>query len=45
MNEFGEFPSIYVSPKDHEEGTAFPEDFNDRLSKALTDAGIDWEWV
>ena len=45
MNEFGETPSIYVSPVDHEEGQPYPEDFNEKLSKALADAGIDWEWV
>lgn len=45
MNEFGETPSIYVWPKNHEEGEPFPEDFRDRLDKALEAAGIDWEYV
>lgn len=45
MNEFGETPSIYVWPVGHEEGQPYPEDFNERLSKALADAGIAWERV
>jgi hypothetical protein len=43
MNEFGETPTIYVWPTDHEEGQAFPEDFWERLGEALTAAGIAWE--
>lgn len=45
MDEFGETPSIYVWPKDHEEGTPFPDDFHARLSAALAAAGIEWETV
>lgn len=45
MDEYGETPSIYVWPKDHEEGTPLPDDFRDRLSAALDSAGIEWEWV
>jgi hypothetical protein len=45
MDEFGENPSLYVWPDGHEEGQAFPEDFWDRLDKALTAAGIDWERI
>jgi len=44
-NEFGEDPSIYVWPTDHEDGTPFPEDFYERLSKALRDNGFEWEHV
>jgi hypothetical protein len=43
MDEFDEFHSIYVSPKDHEEGTPFPADFYDRLNAALKVVGIEWE--
>jgi hypothetical protein len=45
MDEFGETPSIYVWPIGHLEGDAFPEDFYERLSEALTGAGFDWETV
>lgn len=45
MDEFGETPSIYVWPIDHEEGTAFPDDFYGVLGKALASVGIDWERV
>lgn len=45
MNEFGETPSIYVIPAGHEEGQPYPEDFWEKLGKALTDAGIEWESV
>ncbi|WP_181034072.1 hypothetical protein [Arthrobacter sp. GMC3] len=43
MNEFGETPSIYVWPKDHEEGEPYPSDFYERLSRALAAEGIAWE--
>lgn len=45
MNEFGEDPSIYVWPKGHEEGTAFPEDFYSKLAEALRSFDIEWERV
>jgi hypothetical protein len=45
MDEFGEFHSIYVWPAGHEDGTAFPEDFYDKLTKALNSVGIEWEIV
>jgi hypothetical protein len=45
MDEYGETLTIYVWPKGHEEGTAYPEDFREKLDKALSDAGIDWERV
>jgi hypothetical protein len=45
MNEFGEFPSIYVSPKDHVEGEPYPEDFWDRVEAGLKSVGIEWETV
>lgn len=44
-DEFGENPSFYIWPKDHEEGTAYPEDFDERLSRALASEGLDWERV
>lgn len=43
MNQFGETPSIYVWPKGHEEGEAFPEDFWARVNKGLESVGITWE--
>lgn len=43
MDEFGEYTSYYVWPEGHEEGDAFPEDFDQKVSKALKDAGIDFE--
>jgi hypothetical protein len=45
MNEFGETPSIYVWPKDHEDGTAYPDDFWERVTKGLESVGIGWETV
>lgn len=45
MDEFGENPSIYVNPVGHEEGTAFPEDFWEKLDTALKSVGIEWETV
>lgn len=36
---------IYVWPKGHEDGADFPPDFHERLSKALREAGIEWEHV
>ena len=44
-NEFGENPSFYVFPVDHEEGTAYPDDFEERLQKALSSVGLDYERV
>ncbi len=45
MDEFGETPSFYIWPKGHEEGEAFPEDFQERLTKALESVGLEWERV
>jgi hypothetical protein len=45
MDEFGETPTIYIWPKDHEEGEPFPEDFWKRLGEALDAAGYEWETV
>lgn len=45
MNEFGETPSIYVWPVDHEEGEPYPEDFLDRLREGLSSVGIEYEGV
>jgi hypothetical protein len=44
-DEFGQDPQIYVWPKDHEDGTAFPTDFWDRVSEGLNSVGIEWEPV
>jgi hypothetical protein len=44
-DEFGEDPSFYVWPEGHEDGTPFPEDFYDRLSKGLSSVGLSWEPV
>ena len=43
MDEFGESPSIYVWPKDHEDGEPFPEDFWQRVRRGLASEGIDYE--
>jgi len=45
MDEFGETPTFYIWPEGHEEGQPFPEDFLDRVRKALTEAGLDFESV
>ena len=45
MNEFGETPSIYVWPKDHQEGDSFPEDFWERVTRGLRSVGIEWGTV
>jgi hypothetical protein len=44
-NEFGEEPSIYVWPTDHEDGDPFPDGFQSNLDAALKSAGISWEWA
>jgi len=44
-NEFGEDWTIYVWPTDHEDGTPFPDDMHERLSRALRENGFDWETV
>lgn len=45
MDEYGDTPTIYVWPKDHVDGDPIPDDFYDRLTVALTAAGIAWEGV
>lgn len=45
MDEFGETPSFYIWPLGHEEGQPFPDDFQDKVRKALNDAGFDFESV
>mgnify|MGYP001566266075 CR=1 FL=1 len=45
MDEFGESPSFYIWPTDHEEGEPFPDDFYRRVNKALRDAGFECETV
>ena len=45
MDEFGETPSIYVWPKDHEEGDSFGEDFWERVTRGLKSEGIEYESV
>lgn len=45
MDEYGETPSIYVWPADHEAGDPFPEDFYERLRAALKAAGFGMETV
>lgn len=45
MDEFGETPTIYVWPLDHEEETPFPDDFYQRLDATLRAAGFGWETV
>jgi hypothetical protein len=44
-NEFGEDPSYYIWPTGHEDGEPFPEDFDQRLNKALRAAGFECEPV
>lgn len=43
MDEFGETPTIFVWPKDHEEGNPYPKDFYEKMSAALKATGIEWE--
>lgn len=43
MDEFGETPTFYIWPQDHEDGTPFPEDFYERVYAALRAAGFDAE--
>lgn len=43
MDEFGETPTFYIWPVDHEEGNPFPEDFDKRLRETLRAAGFDFE--
>lgn len=45
MNEFGETPSIYVWPENHEEGESYGEDFWTRVETGLRSVGIEWETV
>lgn len=45
MDEWGETPEVYLWPTDHEEGTAYPEDFWDRVQRGLESVGISWESV
>lgn len=44
-NEFGEDWTIYVWPVDHEDGTPFPDDLHERLTRALDSEGLNWEHV
>jgi hypothetical protein len=43
MDEFGETPTFYIWPANHEEGDPFPEDFTSRLLAALSAAGFEAE--
>jgi len=45
VNEFGETPSIYIWPADHEEGEPYPDDFWERVRRALATEGIEYETV
>lgn len=45
MDEFGETPTIYVWPTDHEDGDALPDDFYDRLRTTLAAGGFSFETV
>jgi len=45
MNEFGETPSVYLWPKGHEEGSAYPREFWDLVERGLKSVGIEWESV
>jgi len=44
-DEFGEDPSFYIWPTDHEDGTPFPDDFHARLYKVLRAGGFGCEPV
>lgn len=44
-DEFGEDPSIYVFPLGVDDGWVQPDDFYDRIDKALRSVGIGWETV
>jgi hypothetical protein len=43
MNEFGEYTSIYIWPKGHEEGQPFPDDFWNRVRRALDSEDLEYE--
>ena len=43
MDEYGETPSFYIWPVNHEEGDPFPEDFYSRVYAALGAAGFEAE--
>jgi len=45
MDEFGDTPTIYVWPKDHNEGDPLPEDFYARVTQGLKSVGIEWESI
>lgn len=44
-DQWGETPSFYIWPKDHEEGSPYPDDFHADLRKVLRAAGFDCESV
>jgi len=45
MDEFGETPTFYIWPQNHEEGQPMPDDFYDKVRDALDAAGLDFERV
>lgn len=45
LDEFDECPTIYVWPKGAEEGWSWPDDFWQRVTRALASEGLDWETV
>lgn len=40
MDEYGETPTFFIWPQDHEPGDPLPEDFNSRVYAALSAAGF-----
>jgi len=45
MDEYGETPTYYIWPEDHEEGNPIPAEFFDKLRDVLSAAGIAFEAV
>jgi len=45
MDEFGEDHAFYIWPQGHEPGQPFPDDFRDRVKRALAAEGLECENV
>lgn len=44
-DEYGEDPAFYIWPLEHEDGEPFPEDFYERLKRALASENLGYESV
>jgi len=45
MDEFGETPTIYIWPKEHKDGDPLPDDFWERVDRALATESLEREVV